>query len=253
MSVASSIDFETLDEAGRSALAGEFVLGTLAAAERHAVAARLGVDEALRRAVDGWHEQLLPLAALAPAIEPSPGLWARIERSLRAVAVPAPSPSARKVRNRWWDSLRLWRGLSATGFAAAAVLAAVLVARPVPEPAEPRFVVVLVAPQSQSPGWVVQASARDGQAAQQVSLIPLGAMAVPADKVLEFWTKADGWSQPVSLGLVQPGQRLQVPLDRLPPLQNNQLFELTLEAPGGSPTGLPTGPIQAIGRAVEVY
>ena len=27
---------------------------------------------------------------------------------------------------------------------------------------------------------------------------------VPADKALEFWTKADGWSGPVSLGLVQP-------------------------------------------------
>lgn len=253
MNVASPIDFETLDEAGRSVLAGEFVLGTLAAAQRHAVAERLEVDQALRQAVDAWHERLLPLAALAPAVEPSSDLWARIERSLRPVVAPAPSVLARQARNRWWDSLRLWRGLSATGFAAAAVLAAVLVARPVPEAAEPRFVVVLVAPQNQSPGWVVQASARDDQAPQQVSLIPLGAMEVPADKVLEFWTKADGWSRPVSLGLVQPGQRLQVPLDRLPPLQNNQLFELTLEAPGGSPTGLPTGPIQAIGRAVEVY
>ena len=75
---------------------------------------------------------------------------------------------------------------------------------------------------------------------------------VPQDKSLQFWTKADGWSAPVSLGLVQPGQRLQIPLESLPPLQPNQLFELTLEPAAGSPTGLPTGPIQAIGRAVEV-
>ncbi|MNO07356.1 Anti-sigma-K factor rskA [compost metagenome] len=56
----------------------------------------------------------------------------------------------------------------------------------------------------------------------------------------------------MSLGLVKPGQRLQVPLDQLPPLTPNQLFELTLENPGGSPTGKPTGPIQFIGRAVKV-
>ncbi|MDD2546343.1 MAG: anti-sigma factor, partial [Burkholderiaceae bacterium] len=68
----------------------------------------------------------------------------------------------------------------------------------------------------------------------------------------EFWTKAGGWSGPVSLGLVQPGKPLQIALDKLPPLQPNQLFELTLEPPTGSPIGKPTGPIQFIGRAVQV-
>jgi anti-sigma-K factor RskA len=43
-----------------------------------------------------------------------------------------------------------------------------------------------------------------------------------------------------------------VPLDKLPPLESNQLFELTLEPASGSPIGKPTGPIQFIGRAVKV-
>jgi anti-sigma-K factor RskA len=110
----------------------------------------------------------------------------------------------------------------------------------------PRFVVVLMAPQGREAGWVVQA--RD---AHQIQLIPLAKFELPADKALQFWTKADGWSGPVSLGLVQPGQTLQVSLDRLPPLQPNQLFELTLEPSNGSQTGRPTGPVQAIGRAVQ--
>lgn len=114
-------------------------------------------------------------------------------------------------------------------------------------PPETRFMVVLVAPGNKAPGWVVQASTD-----QQVELIPLAILDVPADKSLEFWTKADDWNAPVSLGLVQPGQRMMVPLDTLPALQNNQLFELTLEPRTGSPTGLPTGPIQFIGRAVQV-
>ena len=107
--------------------------------------------------------------------------------------------------------------------------------------------VVLVAPQDQSPGWVVQASSP-----REVQLIPLGAVNVPADKALEFWTKADDWQGPVSLGLVEPGGALRISLDQLPPLQQNQLFELTLEGKEGSPTGKPTGPIQFIGRAVKV-
>lgn len=107
--------------------------------------------------------------------------------------------------------------------------------------------VVLVAPQDKAPGWVVQVSAD-----RRVSLIPLGAFEVPADKALQFWTKADDWQGPVSLGLIQPGKKTQIDLTRLPQLQNNQLFELTLEPPTGSPTNKPTGPIQFIGRAVPV-
>jgi len=107
--------------------------------------------------------------------------------------------------------------------------------------------VVLVAPQDKAPGWVVQASDD-----HKVKLIPLGAFELPADKALQFWTKADGWQGPVSLGLIQPGKQVQIDLSRLPTLQKNQLFELTLEPLAGSPLNKPTGPIQFIGRAVPV-
>jgi anti-sigma-K factor RskA len=56
----------------------------------------------------------------------------------------------------------------------------------------------------------------------------------------------------VSLGLVKQGQTLRIPIDKLPPLEPDQLFELTLEPENGSPIGRPTGPIQFIGRAVKV-
>jgi anti-sigma-K factor RskA len=68
----------------------------------------------------------------------------------------------------------------------------------------------------------------------------------------EYETKADGWQGPVSLGLVKPGQSLRIALDKLPPLQANQLFDLTLENAGGSTVGKPTGPVQFIGRAVKL-
>lgn len=85
-----------------------------------------------------------------------------------------------------------------------------------------------------------------------MQLVPIAAVQVPPDRALEFWTKADGWSAPVSLGLVKPGEPVRIPLDALPPLEPNQLFELTLEPATGSPIGRPTGPIQFIGRAVKM-
>ncbi|MBW1250374.1 anti-sigma factor [Pseudomonas tolaasii] len=221
---------ESMDE-----LASEYVLGTLPAEQRAEVQQRLNHDPELRAAVDAWEQRLLPLTALAEPVPPTAHLWPRIERTIKR-----PEDSV-----AWWNLLALWRGLAGAGMLTTLVLAALLLTRPPATP--PSFVVVLVAPQSQAPGWVIQASNN-----QQIQLIPLGVMEVPSDKALQFWTKGDGWQGPVSLGLVKPGQTLSVPLDKLPPLTPNQLFELTLEDPRGSPTGKPTGPIQAIGRAVKV-
>ncbi|ARU05483.1 RNA polymerase subunit sigma-70 [Comamonas serinivorans] len=224
--------------------AGEYVLGTLSAVQRRAVESRLPYEPELHAAVQAWEQRLLPLTRLVPPLEPSTTLWSRISSSIP----PARSEPLAHRRAWWhWDSLALWRTLAAGSFTAAALLAAVLLVREASPPAAPRYFVVLTAPQNQAPGWVVQA-----QAEGRLRLVPLGKGVIPAENSLQFWTKADGWSAPVSLGLVKPGEAIEVPVDRLPPLQPNQLFELTLEPKGGSPIGRPTGPIQFIGRAVQI-
>ena len=226
------------------ALASEYVLGTLEPGQRRDVQNRLAMDPDLRAAVDAWEERLLALTELAEPQTPSPTLWGRIERSLnhqdRRDSRPAPTAQS------WWNLLPLWRGLAGAGLVASLLLSMLLLNRPATENPT-TYLVVLVAPQNQAPGWVIQANNPT-----QIQLIPLSVSQVPADKALQFWTKADGWQGPVSLGMVEPGHTLSVPLDKLPPLQPNQLFELTLENPNGSPTGKPTGPIQFIGRAVKV-
>ncbi|MBX9405912.1 anti-sigma factor [Pseudomonas baetica] len=224
----------------RDELASEYVLGTLSAEDRANVQRRLPTDPELRAAVEAWERRLLDLTDLAAPQQPSPQLWPRIERSVERLTPKIPA----SVKTSWWNLLPLWRGLTAAGLAATLVLGSILLTQTTPKPS---YLVVLVAPQDKAPGWVIQASD-----SREIQLIPLGVVQVPADKALEFWTKADGWQGPVSLGLVKPGQALKVPLDKLPPLQPNQLFELTLEGANGSPIGKPTGPIQAIGRAVKV-
>lgn len=241
------------------ALAGEYVLGVLSADERLAFEDRLRREPALPPLVAAWEARLQPLSRLVPPIEPSAALWPAIERRVGAL-VGTGSRVGQQARDRadvgpraapgsgWrraWQSLPLWRGLAATAMAAALVLAV----RPglIGTGAHPRYVVVLVAPGGQAPGWVVQV-----RSPVDVELAAVAQGAVPRDRALELWTKADDWPAPVSLGLVRPGETVRLRLDQLPALQSNQLFEITLEPPTGSPTGRPTGPIQYIGRAVEL-
>lgn len=242
------------------ALAGEYVLGTLPSNRRRAVAAALEHDAALRAAVQAWEERLLPLTTLAAPVAPSPQLWQRIDNALALAPVAAGAQPARAPApaGKWWDSLMLWRAL-AGGALAAAIMAVVVMPRITSAPA-PIMLVVLAAPQSLRPGWIVQSTD-----ARHVRLVPLGQSGPgqsesaqtelankSANKSLQFWTKADGWKGPVSLGLVTPGQEHTVSLDKLPPIQPNQLFEITLEPASGSPIGRPTGPVLYIGRAVTL-
>lgn len=227
-------------------LAGEYVLGTLSAGERLRVEQALGSDAALRDAVLAWEERLLGLTTLVAPVAPPPELWRRIEGALAPAApAAAPRPRPRPIAS-WWNSVNLWRGLAAGGLVAAAIMAAVIAPRTAMPPAQ-KFMVVLAAPQNMRPGWIIQATD-----SRHLRLLPLSATELPQGKSLQFWTKADGWKGPVSLGLVTPGQPLEVSLEKLPPLQANQLFEITLEPLAGSPIGKPTGPILFIGRAVAI-
>ena len=222
-------------------LAGQYVLGTLPRERRLEVDAALADNASLRAAVAFWETRLLPLTMLVEPSTPPAGLWPRIERSLGPVARAAPAGRA-----SWWDRLGLWRGLAASGFAAAAVMAVVVGVR-VYQVEQPRYMVVLAAPQNAAPGWVLRMVDDD-----TVRLEPLVATAVPDGRALQLWTKADDWTGPVSLGLVKPGQTVDVKLAKLPNVVPNQLFEITLEPAAGSPIGRPTGPILFIGRAVVI-
>lgn len=223
--------------------AAAYVLGTLPVAQRKEVERALPGDGALRAAVEEWEARLLPLTALPEPVVPSAALWERIGRSIAPADAGAPHQASRA---RWWNRIGLWRGLAASGFAAAAIMAVVVGVRmQFPEPSP--YVVVLAKPQDMRPGWVLRMI--DDHTLQ---LEPLAATTVPDQRVLQLWTKADSWKGPVSLGLVTPGRKFKVRLDKLPPVQPNQLFEITLEPAGGSPLGRPTGPILYIGRAVKM-
>lgn len=217
----------------RHALAGEYVLGLLPETERATVERDLARDFELARAVAYWQDRLLPLAEMPAPVEPSRALWSRIERTLQRDAAPA--------RAGWWSSLALWRAITAAALAACIVLG-VQIAAP---PAE-RYLAVLQGP-DRTAGWIVEATARG-----TVRLVPLGRTDVPPDRALQFWTKTESAAGPTSLGLVPGDRPTEIAAAQLPALEANQLFELTLEPPTGSPIGRPTGPVLFLGRTVAV-
>lgn len=216
------------DPEARDALAAEYVLGTLEAHEAREVARAVERDADLASRVEHWERRLAPLTALAVPEAPPPGLWARIE-----AALDPPSKPALNWR-RWLDP---WRMGTLGATAVAAGLAAFMLLRPAPAP---QLMTVLLTDR-EAPAWLVQAD-REG-----IRLSSLNTRPAPPDRVLELWALPAGATAPTSLGLIPHDGRLVVRPATIRP-HPGMLIEITLEPPGGSPTGRPTGPIQFIGR-----
>lgn len=233
------------DAEDRSVAAGEYVLGTLSGADRQAFEQALGGDAALRAEVAYWQDRLLALTGGTTPATPPRDLWSRIERRLAPPRAAAPT--------RWWQRLGWWRGVSGLALTACVLLTSALVlqGQRAAAPAE-RYVAVLQAPGGGGNGWFVEVDTRSAT----LRLVPVSggrALQVPADRVLQFWTKAPGAAGPSSLGLVPAGTGVELPARQLPALVPEQLFEITLEPAGGSPLGRPTGPVLFLGRTVRIH
>jgi anti-sigma-K factor RskA len=85
----------------------------------------------------------------------------------------------------------------------------------------------------------------DGRA----ELVALRDVKAPDGRVLQIWTLWDRARGPVSLGTLASARNITLSLDDLPRTAPDQLFEITLEPAGGSPTGRPTGPVLMKGTA----
>ena len=201
-------------------IAAEYVLGVLDLAERSGAEARLRTDARFAAHVTGWETRLSGLnAEFAPT--PLPDLMPRIEARL--------FPKA--ARRRWFADLRLWGGV------AAASLALVIYMAVTPPKAE------LTATLSADQG-ALQYSAvitRDNLTITRVA----GDVADAAHSH-ELWIIV-GNAPPVSLGVIPAGGETIA----LPGAAAGAILAVTLEQPGGSPTGQPQGPIVAKGALVK--
>jgi anti-sigma-K factor RskA len=221
--------------------AGEYVAGLMSAEEAEAFERRLAVDAEARRAIGDWRARLLALDETATQITPSDGLWPRIEAAIGTA--PASAPAAPRLLARIWNDVTTLRWASLAAAAAAALFAVLLVTQPFGGGAKPVVVAVLTAPDTREAGAIVEAFA-DGR----VRVVPLRAIPVPEGRTLQVWTLWDRQVGPRSVGLMPAARQQDYATSGMPRPADQQLYEITLEPAGGSPTGRPTGPILYVGR-----
>lgn len=251
-------------------LAGEYVLGALDAAEMRAVRRQAMVDPLLARAIAGWEQRLAPLAETVPPVAPPAALWGRIEQMIAPlpdesaapatrpapplVAVPRPprdwrpatpahppaqaAPPPPRPRRVWpWQLATVASLALAAGIAALVLLPTLALRLNVPALTSrfaPRVAALMPADQHTA-GFLAEARP-DGT----VVLTALTEVAVPPGKALELWILPPGAAAPRSLGVL-PATGRRVNLAAMPPA--GTALMVSLEPPGGSPTGAPTGPV----------
>jgi anti-sigma-K factor RskA len=231
---------DTIDPAdGGNVIAAEYVLGVLGAAERRELERRLAQEPALDLEVAFWEERLGGLADAVAPVAPPDHTWARIEA---AIAGPAERPAS------VWQSLAFWRSFAfGSATLAAASIAALAYIGLVPT-ARPPLMATLAGSAGQ-PNFVAAITATGN------SLVVVPAALLTTDpRAIELWLIPAGETRPRSLGLIQPGQpiKLEIPPDLAGRLTPDATLAVSLEPPGGSPTGQPTGPVIAAGKLTNL-
>lgn len=224
-------------------------LETLAAGDRE-VAARL----------ERARQRFAPLDETAEEVPLPDGFWERLaprlERPVEEVPPAAPEitqPETAQHETTGADVIALvplrarvarWRSAAVGGIAASLLLAALLGWSLLSQP-ESRVVAVLLDDRGEAIALVESSSDNT----TRVTL--LERPDVPAGQVMQVWTKPEEDGQPVSLGLLSAGLSRVLSVEGLPEPHPTQLYEITFEPAGGSPTNLPTGPILGKGLAKE--
>ena len=223
-------------------LAAEYVLGVLEGAERAAAAIRADQDEAFATAIAAWEVRFSPLALTVPPVSVPEALWPRIVESCGLSAAPLADRTAAEQapppRISTFNRISFWRAASALGFAAAVAMAALALFRPPPSPLMPPVplaTALLQPPKGGSPAWLIAAGPN-----KTLSLQPLQHLAIAEGHSLELWALPDGAKVPKPLSLLRvKGDRVSLPATLHGPME----LMISLEQEGGSPTGLPQGPV----------
>ena len=229
----------TYDQKDIPAIADDYVLGLLEASEAAAIETATERDGELRAAIAASRERFLPLdTSVAPAAVNSE-LWSNIESRLPPQTKFTANKSTRTANDNRKNG---WRSIAVSAIAATLVLAAGLTFS-LTRTTEPLVIAVLV-----NEAGEVQAVVEDfGN--EKATVRMLADFAVPQDKAIQVWTLPSREVGPVSLGLIEGVRSASLKGPTLPKPRNDQLYEITLEQAGGSPTGRPTGPILAKGLA----
>jgi anti-sigma-K factor RskA len=223
----------------RAQLAAEYALGALDGAELAQARALAASDAEFRADAARWKGRLAPMLDEVEPVSAPSRLWGRIDAAIGG------RDDVVELRR----SVTTWRGISAAMTALAACLALLLLV-------QPRLTAPPPGPVSGAPPLVAMMG-DDKQMKLVASWDPMGSRLVlamagdmPADTAHahEVWIIPSG-GKPHSLGTMpgkrQTHMRLAETLAEL--MRQGATIAISVEPPGGSPTGAPTGPVIASG------
>ena len=215
----------------RARLAADYVSGAMRGGARRRFEGLMAADASLRRQVRSWEDDLYALIWAIPPVVPSKRVWRAIREQIRQ-KTPA------RAKSWGWNGAYLWRLCSAT---LAAALIAVAVIQPLWPNRAPSAQRVAVLQGGQGQAFLVIRTDASGNM-YATTLENLTKMA--DGHALELWSMPPG-GKPVSLGLVAANGLTRLTL----PKGAGTIAKLgiSLEPPGGSPTGQPTGPVVMTG------
>ncbi len=231
--------------------AAELALGLLDGEERAQALRRVLAEHGFAQEVERWRRHLAQLFDLWPAITPPPGVLERVEWTIDG---PAAMQVETRAGRRWF-----WPVAAALSSVAAAALLLVIVlhpfdhgappqARPTAPAAAPETILVASIDPVEK-GLPVTAVYDPAAATLRLTAAPLG----DAKRSAELWVIA-GDGVPHSLGLLHDAgvTALTVAPANRARLAAGATLAVSLEPVGGSPTGLPTGPVVAKGALSRV-
>ena len=209
-----------------TALAGEYVLGLMSMQDAAAFQQRLNSEPALRSLVRDWQEGFVTLTDDIQPVQPPSRVWRGLQGRL----------FGGQAGPRW-----LMGAIPSALVAALVVL--LLVVPPtglVRAPSNPLYHIDLAS----EDGTLVLAAGYDGETGE---LYVIPERAPEAGTAHELWIIA-GNNPPVSMGLLPADAPARIAVAPEVAAQfDGAVLAISVEPPGGSPTGAPTGPVIATG------
>jgi anti-sigma-K factor RskA len=224
-------------------LAAEYALGTAAPRVRRRLEAAARRDRVVARALSDWERRLASLCEGVPPVGPPPRVWQGIVGRLGLEDTKAPTP-----RVPWWQRVGVWQGLATASLAVIAAIGLLEWKRGPQAPVAP--IVVVLAGADAKPALIATALRSE----TYLTVKSVGNAAPEPGKVFELWALPQSGA-PQALGVIPPGNVARVtltsPADER--LSNIPSLAVSLEPPGGSPTGKPTGPVLYSGSVERMY
>jgi anti-sigma-K factor RskA len=148
------------------------------------------------------------------------------------------------------SEVRTWRYASLLSTACAALLAIYIVLQP---PRMPEAMVVVMSGEQGTPAMTVSWPAQP-RGTPRLRIRVMGHPDMPSGTSWELWMLPGGGQKPVSLGLIgtEPMQELAIPAKLAPLINRAAGLAMSQEPAGGSPTGLPSGPVLYKGTCTPI-